>query len=60
MLLVFHLLAFSFSHDCSIDQVLEGGEGMIHRLVVHGINQASHEHVLPLGISVDVFRSIAG
>jgi hypothetical protein len=34
--------------------------GKIHRLVVHGINQASHEHVLPLGISVDVFRSIAG
>jgi hypothetical protein len=56
-LLVFHLLALCFSHDCSIDQVLED---MIHRLVVQGVNQASHEPVLPLCSNVDIFRSIAG
>jgi hypothetical protein len=31
---------------------------MIHQLIVQGINQTSHEPVLPLGISVDVFKSI--
>jgi hypothetical protein len=41
VLLVFHLLALLLSHDCSVDKVLKGGEGMIHQLVVQGMNQAS-------------------
>jgi hypothetical protein len=57
---IFHLFALFLSHDGSVDQVLKGGEGMIHQLVVQGINQASQETVLSLGISVDIFRSIAG
>jgi hypothetical protein len=28
--LVCHLLALPFNHDCSVDQVLEGGESVIH------------------------------
>jgi hypothetical protein len=27
---ILHLLALPFSHDCSVDQVLEGGESVIH------------------------------
>jgi hypothetical protein len=57
---IFHLFVLFLSHDGSVDQVLKGGEGMIHQLVVQGINQASQETVLSLGISVDIFRSIAG
>jgi hypothetical protein len=57
---IFHLFALFLSHDCSVEQVLKGGEDMIHQLVVQGINQASQETVLPLGINVDIFRSIAG
>jgi hypothetical protein len=33
-LLIFHLLALLLSHDGPIDQVLKGGEGMIHQLIV--------------------------
>jgi hypothetical protein len=44
---VFHLLTLSFSHDCSVNQMLEGGEGVIHQLVMQRINQTSHEPVLP-------------
>jgi hypothetical protein len=33
---------------------------MIHQLIVQGINQASQETVLPLGICVDIFRIIEG
>jgi hypothetical protein len=57
---ILHLLALLLSHDCSVDQVLKGGEGMIHQLIVQGIDQVSQETVLPLGICVDIFRSIAG
>jgi hypothetical protein len=28
---IFHLFALLLCHDCSIDQALKGGEGMIHR-----------------------------
>jgi hypothetical protein len=59
-LLIFHLFALLLSHDCFIDQVLKSGKGMIHQLIVQGINQTSQETVLPLGICVDIFRSIAG
>jgi hypothetical protein len=57
---IFHFLALFHCHDCSIDQVLKCGEGMIHQLVVLGVKQASQESVLPLRISVDILRSIAG
>jgi hypothetical protein len=35
-LLVLHLPTLPFSHDCSTDQVLEGGESVVHQLVVKG------------------------
>jgi hypothetical protein len=34
--------------------MLKGREGMVHQLVVQGVNQPSQELVLPLGISVDI------
>jgi hypothetical protein len=55
-----HLRALFLSHHRSVDQVLKGGEGMIHQLLVQGINQSTQETILSLGISVDIFRSIAG
>jgi hypothetical protein len=39
--------------------MLEGKEGVIHQLVVKGINQISQETVLPLGICVDILGCIA-
>jgi hypothetical protein len=33
---------------------------MIHQMILQRINQASQEMILPLGIGVDIFRSIAG
>jgi hypothetical protein len=47
-----------FCHDCSVYQVLEGREGVVHQLIVEGINQSSQEAVLPLGIRVDIFWGI--
>jgi hypothetical protein len=35
---VLHLPTLLLSHDCSVDQVLKGGEGMIHQLIVQGID----------------------
>jgi hypothetical protein len=35
---VFHLPTLSLSHDSSIDQMLKGREGMVHQLVVKGVN----------------------
>ena len=55
---IFHILTLLLSHNCPIDQVLEGWEGMIHQLVMQGIHQTSHESVLPLGISVDILGCI--
>jgi hypothetical protein len=55
---VLHLPTLPFSHNCSVDQMLEGREGVVHQLVVDGINQSSQEAVLPLGIRVDIFWSI--
>jgi hypothetical protein len=45
---VLHLLTLPFCHDCSIYQMLEGGEGVVHQLIVEGINQSSQEAVLIL------------
>jgi hypothetical protein len=39
--LVLHLLTLPFSHDWHVYQVLEGGESVIHQLVLEGINQSS-------------------
>jgi hypothetical protein len=38
--------------------MLEGGEGVINQLVMQGVDQTSHEPVLPLYISADVFGYI--
>jgi hypothetical protein len=35
---ILHLLTLPFSHDCSVYQVLEGGESVIHELVMEGTN----------------------
>jgi hypothetical protein len=53
---IFHILTLLLSHNCPIDQVLEG---VIHQLVMQGIHQTSHEPVLPLSISVDILGCIA-
>jgi hypothetical protein len=37
-LVILHLLALLLCHDCSVDQVLKCGEGMIHQLIVQGID----------------------
>jgi hypothetical protein len=51
---VLHLSVLPFSHDCSIDQMLEGWKSVVHQLVVKGINQASQKAVLPLSICIDI------
>jgi hypothetical protein len=38
---VLHLPTLPFSHDCPVNQMLEGGESVVHELVVEGINQSS-------------------
>jgi hypothetical protein len=55
---ILHLTMLPFSHDCSVYQMLEGGESVVHELVMEGINQSSQKVVLPLGIYVDVFWGI--
>jgi hypothetical protein len=52
---VLQLPMLPFYHDCSVDQMLEGREGVVHQLIVEGINQSSQKAVLPLGIRVDIF-----
>jgi hypothetical protein len=37
-LAILHLLVLLLCHDRSIDQVLKGGEGMIHQLIVQGVD----------------------
>jgi hypothetical protein len=58
-LLVFHLLTLSLSHYGSVNQMLEGREGMLHQLIVKGVNQTSQKLVLLLGISIDILGCIA-
>ena len=55
---ILHLPTLPLSHDCSVYQMLEGGESVIHQLIMEGINQSSQKVVLPLGICVDVFWGI--
>jgi hypothetical protein len=33
-LAILHLLALLLCHDCSVDQVLKCGEGMVHQLIM--------------------------
>jgi hypothetical protein len=56
---VFHLPVLPLSHYCSINKVLKGREGMVHQLVVQGVDQTSQEPVPPLGISVNILMCIA-
>jgi hypothetical protein len=58
-LAILHLFALPLCHDCSVNQVLKSGEGMIHQLILQRVDQASQESILPLGVGVDIFRSIA-
>jgi hypothetical protein len=55
---ILHLSMLPFSHDCSVYQVLEGGESVVHELLMEGINQSSQKAVLPLCIRVDVFWGV--
>jgi hypothetical protein len=55
---VLHLPTLPFCHDCSVDQMLEGVEGVVHKLIVEGIDQSSQEAVLSLGIRVDILWGI--
>jgi hypothetical protein len=43
---VLHLPTLPFRHDCSINQMLEGREGVVHQLIVEGVNQSSQEVVV--------------
>jgi hypothetical protein len=52
---VSHLPAIPLCHYSPVDQMLEGREGVIHQLIMQGINQSSQESVLSLGINVDIF-----
>jgi hypothetical protein len=38
--------------------MLEGREGVVHQLIMEGINQSSQEAVLPLSIRVDILWGI--
>jgi hypothetical protein len=38
--------------------MLEGREGVVHQLIVEGINQSSQEVILPLGNRVDILWGI--
>jgi hypothetical protein len=55
---IIHLPTLPFSHDCSVDQMLEGGESVVHQLIMEGIDQSSQEAVLSLGIRVDILWGI--
>jgi hypothetical protein len=37
-LAILHLLGLLLCHDRSVDQVLKCGEGMVHQLIVQGID----------------------
>jgi hypothetical protein len=37
-LAIFHLFALPLCHDCSVNQMLKCGEGMIHQLILQRIN----------------------
>jgi hypothetical protein len=52
---ILHRPTLPFCNDCSIYQMLEGGESVVHELVMEGINQSSQKAVLLLGICVNIF-----
>jgi hypothetical protein len=58
-LAILHLFALPLCHDCYVNQVLECGEVMIHQLILQRVDHASQESILPLGVGVDIFGSIA-
>jgi hypothetical protein len=39
--------------------MLEGGESVVHQMVVEVINQSSQKVVLPLSIRVNIFWGVA-
>jgi hypothetical protein len=45
---VLHLPTLPLCHDCSVYQMLEGREGVVHQLIVEGIDQSSQEAVKSL------------
>jgi hypothetical protein len=51
---ILHLPTLPFSHDCSVYQMLEGGDSVVHQLIMEGINHSSQKAVLTLGICVDI------
>jgi hypothetical protein len=55
---VIHFLMLPFGHYCSVDQMLESRESVVHQLIVKGINQTSHKIALPLSIRIDIFWCI--
>jgi hypothetical protein len=55
---ILHFPTLPFSHDCSVNQMLEGGKSVVHELVMEGINQSSQKAILPLGIRVDIFWGV--
>jgi hypothetical protein len=40
-LAILHLFTLPLCHDCSVNQVLKYGDGMIHQLIVERVDQAS-------------------
>jgi hypothetical protein len=58
-LAILHLFVLPLCHDRSVDQVLKYGEGVIHQLILQRVDQVSQETILPLGVGVDIFWSIA-
>jgi hypothetical protein len=59
MIAILHLFMLPLCHDCSINQVLKCGEGVVHQLIMQRVDQASQKTILPLGVSVDIFKSTA-
>jgi hypothetical protein len=43
---VLHLQTLPFCHDCFVDQMLEGGESVVHELVVEGTNPLRKRYCL--------------
>jgi hypothetical protein len=58
-LAILHFFALPLCLDCSVNHVMKCGEHVIHQLILQRVDQASQETVLPLGVGVDIFRSIA-
>jgi hypothetical protein len=54
---VIHLSVLPFNHYCSVDQVMESRESVVHQLVVKGINQTSQKALLcnTLNLGVEFF-----